>query len=178
MGTSCDFLLDPCIASSYQYNPQQFLNLSTEQQDIVIKLEDIGHPQSWESGPSISESGISETLEPVASSPTGRPSSTAHSASKKPRRARGQSGSSGGSTNISREKNRIAASKCRRKKKDEEHVLEERRRMLHIQNAILVESVASLRAEVLSLKHEVLRHGTCDFQPINSYIATAAARVG
>lgn len=50
--------------------------------------------------------------------------------------------------------------------------------MLQVQNAILVDSATSLRAEVLSLKHEILRHGTCDFQPINSYIATAAARVG
>ncbi|KAK7937549.1 uncharacterized protein PG986_014417 [Apiospora aurea] len=101
-----------------------------------------------------------------------------HSASKKTQQDKGRSGSSGGSTDISREKNRIAASKCRRKKKDKENVLGERRRILHIQNAILMESAVSLRAEALSLKHEILRHGTCNFQPINSYIATAAARVG
>ncbi|KAK7990374.1 hypothetical protein PG990_014654 [Apiospora arundinis] len=178
MGTNCDFLLDPCITSFYQQDPQQFFNLSTEQQDTAIKLEDIGDPQPWESFSSTSESGIGETLEPVAPSPVRRSSSSLQSASKKPRQDRGRSGSSGGPTGISREKNRIAASKCRRKKKDEEHVLEGRRRMLHVQNTILVDSATSLRAELLSLKHEILRHGTCDFQPINSYIATAAARVG
>ncbi|KAK8869193.1 bzip transcription factor [Apiospora arundinis] len=178
MGTSCDFLLDPCITSFYQNDPQQFFNFSTEQQDTAIKPEDIGDPQPWESFSSTSKSGTGETLEPVAPSPVRRSSSTAQSVSKKPRRNRGRSGSSGGPTGISREKNRIAASKCRRKKKDEEHILEGRRRMLYAQNSILINSATSLRAEVLSLKHEILRHGTCDFQPINSYIATAATRVG
>ncbi|KAK8011865.1 carbohydrate esterase family 1 protein [Apiospora arundinis] len=206
MGTSCDFLLDPCITSFYQNDPQQFFNFSTEQQDTAIKPEDIGDPQPWESfssvcfsiifsatkhmnivadllsphlpSPQTSKSGTGETLEPVAPSPVRRSSSTAQSVSKKPRRNRGRSGSSGGPTGISREKNRIAASKCRRKKKDEEHILEGRRRMLYAQNSILINSATSLRAEVLSLIHEILRHGTCDFQPINSYIATAATRVG
>ncbi|KAK8013751.1 Basic leucine zipper (bZIP) transcription factor atfB [Apiospora marii] len=120
---------------------------------------------------------MGETIDPVALSSAQRLSPTVHSAKKEHLRARGRSGSSGRSTDISREKNCVAASKCRRKKKNEEHALEERRRMLHTQNAILVDSVASLRAEVLSLKHEILRHGACDFQPINSYISIAAARV-
>ncbi|KAK8020081.1 hypothetical protein PG990_005219 [Apiospora arundinis] len=178
MGTSCGAFLDPCITTPYQHDSQHFFDLSTEQQqDTVIKLEDIGQPQPWESFSSTSESGTSENLEPIAPTPVRRESTT-QSAGKKPRRDRGRSGSSGGSTDLSREKNRVAASKCRRKKKDEERVLEDRRRMLQVQNAILVDSATSLRAEVLSLKHEILRHGTCDFQPINSYIATAAARVG
>ncbi|KAK7924352.1 hypothetical protein PG985_006406 [Apiospora marii] len=176
MGTSCDPFLDPCITAAYQHDPQHFFDLSTESHDTMIKLEDIGQPQPWESFSSTSESGVSETLEPIAPSPVRRESTS--QPAKKPRRDRARSGSSGGSTDLSREKNRIAASKCRRKKKDEERVLEDRRRMLQVQNAILVDSATSLRAEVLSLKHEILRHGTCDFQPINSYIATAAARVG
>lgn len=81
-------------------------------------------------------------------------------------------------TDIGREKNRLAASKCRRKKKVEERQLEERRRMLQIQNTILQDSAEALRSEVLMLKHEILRHGSCNFPPINSYIAGAAARVG
>ncbi|KAI1873144.1 uncharacterized protein JN550_003397 [Neoarthrinium moseri] len=81
------------------------------------------------------------------------------------------------SSSVSREKNRIAASKCRRKKKVEEHQLEERRRMLAVQNSILSDSAAALRMEVLQLKNEVLRHGTCDFPPIQKYIETSAARL-
>ncbi|KAK8088391.1 hypothetical protein PG997_003352 [Apiospora hydei] len=184
MGTSCDPFLDPCITNAYQHDPQHFFDLSADHQDAMIKLEDIGQPQPWESFSSTSESGVSEMMEPMAPTPSRResaatqPSAAAAAAAKKPRRDRARSGSSGGSTDLSREKNRIAASKCRRKKKDEERILEDRRRMLQVQNAILVDSATSLRAEVLQLKHEILRHGTCDFQPINSYIATAAARVG
>ncbi|KAK8050221.1 hypothetical protein PG994_011951 [Apiospora phragmitis] len=178
MGTSCDPFLDPCITAAYQNDPQHFFDLPPDNQDSMIKLEDIGRTQPWESFSSNSESGVSEVLEPMASTTSRRESTTSTRSVKKPRRDRTRSGSSGGSTDLSREKNRIAASKCRRKKKDEERVLEDRQRMLQVQNAILVDSATSLRAEVLQLKHEILRHGTCDFQPINSYIATAAARVG
>ncbi|KAK8118370.1 uncharacterized protein PG998_002996 [Apiospora kogelbergensis] len=74
-------------------------------------------------------------------------------------------------------KNRIATSNCRRKK-DEERVLDGYRRILQAQYSILIDSTASLRAEILALKHEVLRHGNCDFQPINTHIAMVAVRVG
>ncbi|KAK8055102.1 hypothetical protein PG993_000329 [Apiospora rasikravindrae] len=162
MGTNCDPFLDPCITSAYQHDPQHFFDLSTDQQDTVIKLEDIGQPQPWDS----------------FSSPRNRPAAAAPPPPRSPGATERGRARRGGSTDLSREKNRIAASKCRRKKKDEERVLEDRRRMLQVQNTILVDSAMSLRAEVLQLKHEILRHGTCDFQPINSYIATAAARVG
>ncbi|KAH8675547.1 hypothetical protein BX600DRAFT_534999 [Xylariales sp. PMI_506] len=85
--------------------------------------------------------------------------------------------SSATSSDITREKNRIAASKCRRKKKQEEQVLEERRRILQVQNAILNDSTVALRNEILTLKNEILRHGTCDFPPIQAYIQTAASQI-
>ena len=68
--------------------------------------------------------------------------------------------------------------KVEKKKKVEERQLEQRRRMLQVQNTILQDSAEALRSEVLMLKHEILRHGRCNFPPINSYIAGAAARVG
>ncbi|KAH8196429.1 hypothetical protein TruAng_009416 [Truncatella angustata] len=83
----------------------------------------------------------------------------------------------GPSTDLSREKNRIAASKCRRKKKVEEQQLEERRRMLQVQHAILQDSAAQLRNEVLHLKNEILKHGTCDYPPIQNYIKQAASQL-
>ncbi|KAI0163552.1 hypothetical protein BJ166DRAFT_296309 [Pestalotiopsis sp. NC0098] len=81
------------------------------------------------------------------------------------------------SNETSKEKNRIAASKCRKKKKVEETQLEERRRSLQTENTMLQESAAALRNEVLFLKNEVLRHGTCDFAPIQNYIVSAAAQL-
>ncbi|ORY66054.1 uncharacterized protein BCR38DRAFT_429121 [Pseudomassariella vexata] len=75
----------------------------------------------------------------------------------------------------SREKNRIAATKCRQKKKKEERKLEEKRRFLEAQNVMLSNSAAALRYEVLQLKHEVLKHGTCGFPPIETYIESSAA---
>ncbi|KAK6189215.1 phosphatidylinositol-4- kinase [Pestalotiopsis sp. IQ-011] len=87
------------------------------------------------------------------------------------------SSGTGLSSETSKEKNRIAASKCRKKKKVEEGHMEERRRSLQAENAMLQESAAALRDEVLFLKNEVLRHGTCDFAPIQNYIVSAAAQL-
>lgn len=112
---------------------------------------------------------VCEDSAPVASQPGGV---------EKPSSRRNRRTSSGMSTDIGREKNRLAASKCRKKKKVEERQLEERRRMLQVQNTILQDSADALRSEVLMLKHEILRHSSCNFPPINSYIAGAAARVG
>ena len=195
--TNCETLLGPCVTASSLHEPQQFFGSPTEQQDTV-KLEDIEQSQPWEAFSSVSihthirylnnqppwltcssqtsQLLSSHILEPVVPTPT--PKLTRQQSVEKPRRERARGGTSGCSANIKREKNRIAASKCRRKKKDQERIFEERRRMLQVQNRKLMILAASLRAEILSLKHEILRHGTCDFQPINTYIANAAARVG
>jgi hypothetical protein len=76
-----------------------------------------------------------------------------------------------------RERNRIAASKCRRKKRLEEKDMEEMRRSLELHNAILQDTASNLREEVLSLKNEILRHGTCDFPPIQNYVLAAASQI-
>lgn len=54
MGTTCDPFLDPCITATYQHDPQHFFDLSTEPHETMIKLEDIGQPQPWESFSSVS----------------------------------------------------------------------------------------------------------------------------
>ena len=61
-------------------------------------------------------------------------------------------------------------------KKREERKLEEQRRLLQAQSNILQNSAESLRTEVLALKHEMLRHASCRFPPIDSYIVGAAAK--
>ncbi|KAK8869318.1 bzip transcription factor [Apiospora arundinis] len=173
---SCEKLIDPCLIASCEHEPQHVFDLPTEQHDTIIKLEDIPLPQPWQTS-STSETRSSDALEPVAPTPTSGLSRKQQPV-KRPRQGRARSGSSRCSTDTKREKNRIAASKCRRKKKEEERVVQERRRMLQLQNRLFMDSVASLRSEVLSLKHEILRHGSCNFPPINTYIATAAARIG
>ncbi|KAF3009046.1 hypothetical protein E8E14_004991 [Neopestalotiopsis sp. 37M] len=77
----------------------------------------------------------------------------------------------------SKEKNRVAASKCRKKKKEEEKNLLERKEMLELQRTILESTKKELEDEVLTLKSMILQHGTCNFPPIQDYIQTAASRL-
>ncbi|KAF7534048.1 hypothetical protein G7054_g6581 [Neopestalotiopsis clavispora] len=84
---------------------------------------------------------------------------------------------SGPSKATVREKNRLAASKCRKKKKLEEKDMEGVRKSLQLHNSILLDTATSLREEVLFLKNEVLKHGTCEFPPIQNYITAAASQL-
>ncbi|KAK8092648.1 uncharacterized protein PG998_014813 [Apiospora kogelbergensis] len=116
---SCEKLIDPCLIASCEDEPQHVFDWPTKQQDTVIKLEDITQPQPWQTFSFTSESHSSDTLEAVGPTPTSDPSRKQQPV-KRPRRNRARVGSSGCSTDTKREKNRIAASKCRRKKKEEE----------------------------------------------------------
>ncbi|KAI0137093.1 hypothetical protein BJ170DRAFT_43695 [Xylariales sp. AK1849] len=146
----------------------------------MIKLEEIDHQSQWETHSSnTSPSDHTQQSETVIVPPPAR-----HRTSSRKRRNTSSSSTASSvvalsvvPSEIGREKNRIAASKCRRKKKNEEAQLEERRRALQVQNAILSDLATALRNEVLMLKNEILRHGTCDFPPIQSYIETAASRI-
>ncbi|KAK8869337.1 hypothetical protein PGQ11_007915 [Apiospora arundinis] len=129
---SCEKLIDPCLIASCEHEPKHVFDLLTEQ-DTVIKLEDIPLPQPWQTFSFTSESRSSDTLEPVVPTPTSKPSRKQQPV-KRTRRDRARSGSSGCSADTKREKNRIAASKCRRKQKEEERIIEERCRMLQVQN--------------------------------------------
>jgi len=73
-----------------------------------------------------------------------------------------------------RERNRLAAHKCRQKSKLNAEDLQQKERELAEQHRCLSEHVQFLRNEVLNLKNEVLRHGTCDCELISEYIARAA----
>lgn len=78
---------------------------------------------------------------------------------------------------IRKEKNRRAASRCRGKKRLEENVMEEKRKSLQLHNNILQDIAIHLREEVLFLKNQILKHGACDFPPIQDYIVASASSI-
>ncbi|KAI0486331.1 hypothetical protein F4859DRAFT_511325 [Xylaria cf. heliscus] len=75
-----------------------------------------------------------------------------------------------------RERNRVAARKCRQKAKRNVAGLQQRERELSQQNKVLHDYVSSLREEILDLKTEILRHSDCNSGIIQNYIANAARR--
>lgn len=76
-----------------------------------------------------------------------------------------------------RERNRVAAHKCRQKAKQSMSDLQTRERELSQQNRLLQEHAGSLRDEILDLKNEILRHSDCNSDIIQNYIAKAAREV-
>lgn len=73
-----------------------------------------------------------------------------------------------------RQRNRIAASKCRRKYKQQEDDLAKRERELATKHKVLSDSAMALKNEVFDLKYEILKHGSCNCSVIDDYIARAA----
>ncbi|KAI0135140.1 hypothetical protein F4814DRAFT_443962 [Daldinia grandis] len=76
-----------------------------------------------------------------------------------------------------RERNRVAAHKCRQKAKQSMSELQIRERELSQQNRILQQHACSLRDEILDLKNEILKHSNCDSEIIQNYITRAARDV-
>ncbi|KAJ2975802.1 hypothetical protein NUW58_g8256 [Xylaria curta] len=75
-----------------------------------------------------------------------------------------------------RERNRVAARKCREKAKKNATSLQQREKELCRQNKMLQKYVSSLRHEILDLKTEILRHSGCNSSVIQDYIERAARR--
>ncbi|KAJ1333086.1 cyclic AMP-dependent transcription factor ATF-2 [Microdochium nivale] len=73
-----------------------------------------------------------------------------------------------------RERNRVAANKCREKAKVKAEVLQEQERELSKKHQYLVEQVQSLKSEVLDLKNEIICQGNCSCKLMSEYIAKAA----
>ncbi|KAJ1327477.1 cyclic AMP-dependent transcription factor ATF-4 [Microdochium nivale] len=76
-----------------------------------------------------------------------------------------------------REKNRTAATKYRNKTRKRIEELQEAEALLSEKHRILSAHVEDLRNEILSLKTEVLRHGTCDSPLISEYIMKTAKQL-
>ncbi|KAI0805334.1 hypothetical protein GGR55DRAFT_290600 [Xylaria sp. FL0064] len=77
-----------------------------------------------------------------------------------------------------RNRNRLAAAKCRKKAKRGVDELQQRERDLLRENKMLSAQAGLLREEVLQLKAEILRHNECDNDFISQYIQKAAKQVG
>ncbi|KAI1420376.1 hypothetical protein F5Y12DRAFT_131528 [Xylaria sp. FL1777] len=75
-----------------------------------------------------------------------------------------------------RERNRVAARKCRQKAKQNFAGLQRREKELSQQNKVLHSHVGGLRDEILDLKNEILRHSHCNSSVIQNYITNAARR--
>ncbi|RYP75968.1 hypothetical protein DL771_002040 [Monosporascus sp. 5C6A] len=73
-----------------------------------------------------------------------------------------------------RERNRIAAHKCRQKNKQNVEELQQQERELAQQNKYLNAHLNHLKDEVLGLRNEILNHGNCDCELIQNYIAETA----
>ncbi|KAH9904327.1 hypothetical protein F4778DRAFT_59416 [Xylariomycetidae sp. FL2044] len=77
-----------------------------------------------------------------------------------------------------RERNRLAAHKCRQNAKRNVASLEQRQKDLSQRNRFLADQADVLREEVLDLKNEILRHSNCESEVIQNYINNAARGIG
>lgn len=74
------------------------------------------------------------------------------------------------------QRNRLAATKHRKKKNDGNEHLKLIGKEVERRHLSLAADAAALRDEVLVLKNELLRHGSCNNELINMYIEDAAKR--
>jgi hypothetical protein len=76
------------------------------------------------------------------------------------------------------ERNRRAASKCRRQKKARNQQLENLYRKRSAEHEHLVSERDRMRSELLSLKDELLRHGRCEDPPLKLCVAQMVEEAG
>ncbi|KAK7752616.1 hypothetical protein SLS62_005385 [Diatrype stigma] len=76
-----------------------------------------------------------------------------------------------------RERNRIAAHKCRQKNKQTIQELQQQEHDLAEKNRVLAAHVDHLKDEVLVLKSEILNHGNCEDELIQNYITKSAKKL-
>jgi hypothetical protein len=76
-----------------------------------------------------------------------------------------------------RQRNRLAASKCRTRRNIENSKLQDESRIAIERNAYLVSCVEALKAEVVILKNELLNHGQCDCELMRIYLTDAARSI-
>lgn len=77
-----------------------------------------------------------------------------------------------------RERNRMAATRCRAKTKAVNMQLEEADQTISDRHSSLAAEVAALREQVVGLRTQLLEHGDCDCTPIQQYIQNAAELIG
>lgn len=74
-----------------------------------------------------------------------------------------------------REKNRIAADRCRSRRRQQEVMLETRHDDLQQKHRSLIDAQSELMREIYSLKNMLMKHGSCDCRLIQAYLAKSAS---
>ncbi|KAL3965713.1 hypothetical protein ACCO45_000021 [Purpureocillium lilacinum] len=74
-----------------------------------------------------------------------------------------------------REKNRIAADKCRSRRRQEEDKLKSRHDYLEQEHRRLLGALSELMAETFVLKNMLMEHGSCDCRLIQDYLKESAS---
>ncbi|KAI3343223.1 hypothetical protein F4824DRAFT_444944 [Ustulina deusta] len=100
--------------------------------------------------------------------------SARHTTPTSPTTATGSAGAP--DTKQRRERNRVAARKCRKKAKQNLAGLQQREEELSEKNKMLHSHVGGLRDEILDLKNEIFRHSGCNSSMIQDYLVDAARR--
>lgn len=134
------------IPSEQAFNPESYCPDSNKARDMTPSSQSPG------SSPSARRTASTAATTPIEST-TGAPELKEH-----------------------RERNRVAARKCRQKAKQNFTSLQRREKELSQKNKALHNHVGGLRDEVLDLKNEILRHSGCNSSVIQNYIANAARR--
>ncbi|KAJ3575484.1 hypothetical protein NPX13_g4017 [Xylaria arbuscula] len=133
-----------CAPSEQGFSPQDYFPDSIEARDMT------SDDHSPDSSPSARRTASTAATTPMESAP--------------------------GMTDLKqhRERNRVAARKCRQKAKQNFTSLQRREKELSQKNKALHNHVGGLRDEILDLKNEILRHSGCNSSVIQNYIANAA----
>ncbi|RFU80463.1 bzip transcription factor domain-containing [Trichoderma arundinaceum] len=128
--------------------------------------------------PSISPSSLHPSKEPAACKKQARArknSSEEGGVSKKPRRTKTPQEQEASRARI-REKNRVAADKCRGRQRIAAEKLSSKHDMLEDQNRQLSQMMKDLVAERIVLKNMLLEHGNCGCELIENYLRESAVR--
>ncbi|KAF2963544.1 hypothetical protein GQX73_g10036 [Xylaria multiplex] len=169
--------LHPLLTITQEFNSEFQLERGTVEPTLSTQGSAMGQPMDEATPLSVADFGSdqqdigAEAYERTTSSgPRGRSKSTSTSPITPT--------DSTGALNLKhhREKNRVAARKCRQKAKLNFAGLQQRERELSEQNKLLRSHVGGLREEILDLKNEILRHSCCNSTVIQSYITNAARR--
>ncbi|KAI0447331.1 hypothetical protein F4803DRAFT_499184 [Xylaria telfairii] len=170
------FVLESSPAEPPLFDPGRTIKQPADQGDPLSPLVFIsGNPDSGvEILPDRNDAHDTTSSEPSLNSTKSARHTTSTSTSTSPITSVDQSGAA--ELKQHRERNRVAARKCRQKAKKNINGLQRRERELSQQNRMLLSYATSLREEILDLKTEILRHSDCNSNIIQSYIANAARR--
>lgn len=154
-------------STAWEYQPPQTPTQSSSVNDVQSPAQNTFSsprtPSSAARKPRSRRSKFDPDFEKKSSSSATRPSSSPPPSSEPPSQRE---------KNL--QSNRKAAARCRQKKKQWIAQLEERCHHLKVRNSSLEDEADCLRREVYELKSLLLKHSSCGFGPIDTYISESA----